>query len=49
LVKQFFIDNFELSADRLATEGLGEVRPIAPNTTPQGRRANRRVDVLILN
>ena len=49
LVKQFFIDNFELSADQLATEGLGEARPIAPNTTPQGRRANRRVDVLILN
>jgi outer membrane protein OmpA-like peptidoglycan-associated protein len=49
LVKQFFIDNFELSADRLVTEGLAEVRPIASNTTPEGRRANRRVDVLILN
>jgi outer membrane protein OmpA-like peptidoglycan-associated protein/predicted nucleic acid-binding Zn-ribbon protein len=49
LVKQFFIDNFELSADRLVTEGLGEARPIASNTTPEGRRANRRVDVLILN
>ena len=49
LVKQFFVDNFELSADQLATEGLGEARPIASNATPQGRRANRRVDVLILN
>jgi outer membrane protein OmpA-like peptidoglycan-associated protein len=49
LVKQFFVDNFELTADRLSTEGLGEARPIASNATAQGRRANRRVEVLILN
>ena len=49
LVKQFFIDNFELPPDRLSTEGVGEARPIASNDTPQGRRANRRVEVLILN
>ena len=35
LVKQFFIDNFELGAD-LSTEGVGEARPIASNATPQG-------------
>jgi flagellar motor protein MotB len=49
LVKQVFVDRFKLAADRLATEGLGEARPIASNDTPQGRRANRRVEVLILN
>jgi OOP family OmpA-OmpF porin len=49
LVKQFFIDNFEVEDDRLSTEGWGEANPIAPNTTPDGRRANRRVDVVILN
>jgi outer membrane protein OmpA-like peptidoglycan-associated protein/predicted nuclease with TOPRIM domain len=49
LVKQIFVDDFELAADRLSTEGLGEARPIASNATPQGRRANRRVEVLILN
>ena len=49
LVKQFFVDRFKLAADRLSTEGLGEARPIASNDTPQGRRANRRVEVLILN
>jgi outer membrane protein OmpA-like peptidoglycan-associated protein len=48
-VKQIFVDYFELAADRLSTEGLGEARPIASNATPQGRRANRRVEVLILN
>jgi outer membrane protein OmpA-like peptidoglycan-associated protein len=49
LVKRIFVDYFEIAADRLSTEGLGEARPIASNATPQGRRANRRVEVLILN
>ena len=49
LVKQFFIENFELPPDRLSTEGVGEAHPIASNDTPQGRRANRRVEILILN
>ena len=49
LVKQIFVENFDLPANRLATEGAGETRPIASNTTSQGRRANRRVEVLILN
>ena len=49
LVKQIFVENFDLPANRLITEGAGETHPIASNTTSQGRRANRRVDVLILN
>ena len=49
LVKRIFVDYFGLAADRLSTEGLGEARPIASNATPQGRSANRRVEVLILN
>ena len=49
LVKQFFVDNFDIDPARLATEGLGETRPIASNATLEGRRANRRVEVLILN
>jgi outer membrane protein OmpA-like peptidoglycan-associated protein len=49
VVKQIFVYDFGLAPDRLSTEGLGEARPIASNATPQGRRANRRVEVLILN
>jgi outer membrane protein OmpA-like peptidoglycan-associated protein/predicted nuclease with TOPRIM domain len=49
LVKHFLVDNFEIDGARVATEGLGERRPIASNATLQGRRANRRVEVLILN
>jgi outer membrane protein OmpA-like peptidoglycan-associated protein len=48
-VKQFFVDYFEIAADRLSTEGMGDARPIASNSTPEGRRANRRVEVVILN
>lgn len=33
---------------RLAVLGLGEFRPVRPNSTAEGRRANRRVLLLIL-
>jgi chemotaxis protein MotB len=33
---------------RLAVLGLGEFRPVQPNTTAEGRRANRRVLLVIL-
>lgn len=49
LIKQFFVDNFDVDGARLSTRGLGEERPIASNATADGRRANRRVEVLILN
>jgi outer membrane protein OmpA-like peptidoglycan-associated protein len=49
LVKQILVENFDLAVNRLSTEGAGETRPIASNATPQGRRANRRVEVLIMN
>jgi len=32
---------------RLSAEGCGEYRPIAPNTTEEGRRRNRRIEVVI--
>jgi outer membrane protein OmpA-like peptidoglycan-associated protein len=49
LVRQFFIDHFDVAAARLSTRGMGEQEPIASNGTAAGRRANRRVEVLILN
>jgi outer membrane protein OmpA-like peptidoglycan-associated protein/predicted nucleic acid-binding Zn-ribbon protein len=49
LVKQFFVDNFEVDEARLTTQGAGEAHPIASNATLEGRRANRRVEVLILD
>ncbi|MFO0592845.1 MAG: flagellar motor protein MotB [Polyangiaceae bacterium] len=34
-------------ATRLAASGYGEFRPVAPNTTTEGRAQNRRVDLVI--
>ena len=33
--------------DRINSEGKGADAPIAPNTTPDGRAKNRRVEILI--
>jgi len=49
LVKAFFVDNFDIDDSRLSTRGLGEKQPIASNATHAGRKANRRVEVLILD
>jgi len=49
LVKQFFVDHFDLEPARLSIDGRGEAQPIASNDTVSGRQANRRVEVLILD
>lgn len=33
---------------RVSVAGYGEYRPVASNATPEGRRANRRVDIVVL-
>ncbi|WP_428263612.1 OmpA family protein [Haliangium sp.] len=38
-----------VAAERLEAVGMGETRPIAPNTTAAGRAKNRRVEFIILD
>jgi len=44
----FLIQNKNLSADKVSIVGYSEYRPIATNSTPEGRALNRRVDIVIL-
>lgn len=42
-VRQYLIDNFGISPDRIESVGYGETKPIADNKTAEGRQRNRRV------
>jgi len=48
-VLRLFVDYSHISPEKLSAVGYGEWRPIADNSTPEGRSKNRRVDVIILN
>lgn len=37
-----------IAADRLLAEGLGDSRPVADNSTPEGRRHNRRIEFKVV-
>jgi outer membrane protein OmpA-like peptidoglycan-associated protein len=37
-----------ISSQRLITVGMGETRPVATNDTPNGRQANRRVEITMV-
>lgn len=43
-VKENLVREFGLEAARLQTDGKGESQPTAPNTTPEGKANNRRVE-----
>jgi OOP family OmpA-OmpF porin len=46
-VREYLLANNVLSEEQVAAAGYGSSRPLAPNTTAEGRAANRRIDVLI--
>ena len=45
----YLIMNAHIPPIRLSAVGYGEYRPAASNATPEGKAANRRVDVVILS
>ncbi len=45
---RYLINQHHLAPERFAAIGFGGERPIASNDTPEGRSANRRVDIVIL-
>jgi chemotaxis protein MotB len=41
------LERLGIGGDRLTLGGYGETRPIADNATPEGRAANRRVEIVL--
>jgi outer membrane protein OmpA-like peptidoglycan-associated protein len=46
-VKDWLVSNGHVAAVCMSTKGYGATQPVAPNTTPDGRQKNRRVEVKI--
>jgi outer membrane protein OmpA-like peptidoglycan-associated protein len=47
-VKTYLSTKAGISASRLESQGFGPTRPAKPNETPEGRQANRRVELVKL-
>lgn len=47
-ILHIFLTNYDFSPVNLAIAGYGQYRPIAGNDTDEGRRRNRRVDIVLL-
>ncbi|MBM3246115.1 MAG: hypothetical protein FJZ13_02170 [Candidatus Omnitrophica bacterium] len=47
-VLHYLVDNKGISPERVSAIGYGEYRSVASNETSQGRRLNRRVEIVIL-
>ena len=47
-VLHYLVDEKGISPKRVSATGYGEHRPVASNDTPEGRRQNRRVEIVVL-
>jgi len=47
-VRQYLIANQTLPAKKIIAVGYGSERPLASNSTPEGRAINRRIDMIII-
>lgn len=48
-VAMMLIDESHVDPSRMSIAGYGEYHPAASNDTPEGRRANRRVDIVVVS
>jgi outer membrane protein OmpA-like peptidoglycan-associated protein len=45
-VRETLVATYGIAAGRLDAAGLGDTKPAAPNSTPEGRQSNRRVELV---
>jgi outer membrane protein OmpA-like peptidoglycan-associated protein len=45
-VQRYLVEHFAIAPERLLVHGEGASQPRAPNDTPEGRSANRRVEIV---
>jgi peptidoglycan-associated lipoprotein len=48
-VKMYLYEKYQIPLHRMSTVSYGEDKPVAPNTTKDGRAQNRRVVIRVLN
>lgn len=48
-VVRLFTNRSKASPEKLIAVGYGEYRPVADNSTEEGRAKNRRIDIIVLN
>ena len=47
-VVRYLQDKAGIAPDHLIASGYGEYRPLSPNTTPEGRAQNRRIEIVLV-
>ena len=47
-VVKFFINDLEITPERLTAAGYGEYSPLVPNTTPENMAKNRRIKIVFI-
>ena len=47
-VREMLVNEFNIDASRIDTEGKGETQPVADNKTREGKALNRRVEFIKL-